>query len=117
MELYQFNIPSMDNNGISAEEAHWRFKQAMLDVAGGYTELPLAHGAWRDDNGHVYEEAVIVYQVASDEGAKQHLLHLAFDTFPDQEAIFSARIGEATISDRPEVYYSDIAGAPKAWSD
>lgn len=109
MNLYQFLIPTHDNAGNSHEKPRAAFEKAMLEVAGGFTELPQCRGQWKDDHGKVHKDDVIPYNVAiptSREGTLaseriEGLVREAFKLFSDQHAIYCACIGEANIHDRP----------------
>jgi hypothetical protein len=103
MRLYLFTLPVRTNAGLSCELARKRWAADALKLAGGVTEpLAFAKGVWEGD-GLTYREEVAEYKVACDKPVFAKLLASAFANFPDQEAIFTADLGEATIHARPAV--------------
>lgn len=96
MRLYQFNLPTHTNEGRNTEQARKNWALEALERAGGFTELPRARGVWRGDERD-YDEGVIAYQVACSDDVRGQLLDAAFLYFPDQEAIFFADLGPASI--------------------
>ena len=102
MKLYQFNLPLYDNAGKSCERAHIDFKSACKMYAGGYTvQGTNAVGEWYcTDDGNTYKDEIVIYQVAVDAKGFKRILEEAFNSFPDQLAIFTAIVGEATIHAR-----------------
>lgn len=70
------------------------------EIAGGYTRLGEVRGAWRDPNGAMIYEPMMQYQVATTHDQWRRLVALAFELFPNEQAIFWAEIGTATIETR-----------------
>lgn len=102
MRLYQFNIPTHDNSGKSYEAARKRWETMTIAAAGGLTKAPgFSEGVW-SDQGKLYRETMQVYTVATLPSTFKLLLAHAFECFPDQLAIFTADLGEATIHERPQ---------------
>ena len=102
MRLYEFTIPTHDNAGRSYEQARKRWEAHAIAAAGGLTIQPgFAQGVWVDD-GKEYRDQVTQYRVACEESTFKLLLAHAFECFPDQLAIFTADLGEATIHERPK---------------
>jgi hypothetical protein len=101
MRLYLFTLPVRTNAGLTCELPRKRWAAEALRLAGGVTE-PQAfnRGVWEGD-GRTYREEVAEYKVACDKPAFAKLLAFAFEQFPDQEAIFTADLGEASINMRP----------------
>lgn len=103
MRLYQFTLPVRTNAGLSYELARKRFEAAALKEAGGYTApQSFKRGVWRGSERD-YKEEVAEYTVACELPVFKKLLAVAFEQFPDQEAIFTADLGPATIHARPAV--------------
>lgn len=101
MQLWEITLPARDNGGTPLHMAHKNFRRFLLETFGGYTEGETARGAWRDpDTGKVYSESVIPYRIACE---AEPSLDEAFRLFPDQLAIFKAKIGDAEIVNRPAV--------------
>lgn len=103
MNLYQFLIPTHDNAGNSHEKPRAAFEKAMLEVAGGFTELPQCRGQWKDNHGKIHKDDVIPYNVAIESMSAttiDSLVAKAFELFSDQKAIYYAHIGNAAIIDR-----------------
>jgi hypothetical protein len=104
--VYQFALPIMSNDGtVDYTNALHAWEQAALIEAGGYTDLGIRHGVWRDDaTGKTFAENMQGYQIAVDEDgqpfARQHLLDEAQRLFPDQLAFYVAKIGTAEIEYR-----------------
>ena len=102
MNLYEILLPVEDNSGFDLREPHRRFAVFLLETAGGYTVDTERTGAWRDPKGNVILDRVRPYRVAGPNSLQWRMIvERAFELFPDQEAIFHAKIGEATIEDRP----------------
>ena len=100
MRLYQIPLPILDNAGTEYTElARKNFLSVVLHHAGGYTLLPEAEGAWRDnETGKTYYDAVTPVQFALDDGAwKGRVILAAFhQCFPDQLCAMVADLGEVT---------------------
>ena len=101
MTLYEILLPVEDNSGATLGGAHRRFVMFLLDTAGGYTVGNERMGAWRDPRGCLVLDRVRPYQVTCEDAAWRKIVARAFELFPDQLAIFHAKIGDATIEDRP----------------
>lgn len=101
MKLYQFTLPIHSNQGLSYELARKRWAAQALKLAGGVTApLTFREGTWTGED-RTYKELVAEYTVACTPAVYDDLLSFAFDQFPDQEAIFTVEIGEASINARP----------------
>jgi hypothetical protein len=102
--LHTIKLPIASNSGASYSDALRQFEDYALCKAGGFTRAgTLDEGAWRDPaDGTVYREWVQAYEIACPLPAWADIVACAFRLFPDQLAIFTARIGEAVILDRPE---------------
>lgn len=102
MKLYQFTLPTHDNRGLTYELARKRWAAQAVKLAGGVTApLTFREGTWKGEDRE-FKETVAEYTVACDELTYAALLAFAFDNFPDQEAIFTAELGEAAINSRPK---------------
>jgi hypothetical protein len=98
--LYQFVLPDVANDGVTDySDARRAFERDALSIAGGYTYLGTAIGAWQD-KGRVFHERNHVYHVAADAKAAARLTNAAFDRFPDQYAIYRAEIGKGAMIER-----------------
>jgi len=90
-----------DNEGHPLPRSHGLFKAAMLQEAGGYSEVARnVLGQWQDETGRVYTDYSAVYSVACHYDVFMLLLARAWELFPDQEALFWVELGEAHISHR-----------------
>jgi len=98
--LYQINLPIVDNKSRSAIATHIEWRAQVLFAIGGYTRLSDVTGIWINDAGKRFSDISASYQIACDAETWRELIALAFKLFPDQEAIFHARIGTATIEER-----------------
>jgi hypothetical protein len=114
MNVYQIALPDTTNSvwGASFFNAHAHINIAAgrrewatraLQAAGGFTYLGERRGAWMDDEGRVYDETMHWYEVACARDTWDALVLYAFQLFPDQKAIYTARVGECEIIDRPPV--------------
>lgn len=75
------------------------FLHDVLHIAGGYTILPDATGAWRDpETGKVHVDAMDLLQVATDSVNDQDAIMGAFlKHFPEQKTVMVAHLGDAYI--------------------
>ena len=71
--LYEMLIPTQFNDGQSTAQEQVAFQNDCLKLAGGYTELGQATGAWKSPDGHVYHDATIPFRVACDAATAHHL--------------------------------------------
>jgi len=103
LNLYQFNLPTNTNAGLSYEKARNDWAAKALELAGGYTLLPgFALGFWKAPGSpRIYKDTIAVYQVACVSRVAGLLLAEFWKLFPDQEAAFMADLGPASIIDRP----------------
>lgn len=102
MRYFEIALPTVTNDGKEYSDALQRWEGCALAIAGGFTRRPDGDGHWRDpDTGRVFVDRMRSYRVACDAKEFARLLGIAFDLFPDQLAIFTAEIGEATIHNRP----------------
>ncbi|MBI3463475.1 MAG: hypothetical protein HY000_10520 [Planctomycetes bacterium] len=61
----RFNLPLTDNNGEPiAAEVILDLQRELLTQFGGYTIHPTSKGRWQSRGGRVYQEEVVVYEVA-----------------------------------------------------
>lgn len=104
MNLYQIALPDRRNNGfgdIEYAERREVWGQRALRRAGGFTELGIRRGAWKDPRtGVVYIEPMHGYQVACDYYTMTELVQDALELFPDQLAIYVSNVGTAEIFER-----------------
>ena len=111
MRLYLFTLPVRTNAGLTYELPRKRWAAEALRLCGGVTEPQGFHkGVWKDGD-RTYREEVAEYKVATDKATAAKLLAFAFEQFPDQEAIFTADLGEAHIHARPVVADGSAAAA------
>jgi hypothetical protein len=104
MNVYQIALPCSYDPSLpfgSLEVSKW--VERALDAAGGYTYLGKRLGAWMDGTGLVHTEQMHWYEVACDRDVWNVLVHYAFDLFPNEQAIYTAKAGEAEIIARPLV--------------
>lgn len=102
MRLYLFTLPVRTNAGLTCELPRKRWSAEALKLCGGVTEPQAFNkGVWDNGDGLTYREEVAEYKVACDKPTFAKLLAFAFEQFPDQEAIFTADLGEAAINLRP----------------
>lgn len=93
MQYYELPLPLFANNGEGYQKAHGYFAAALLKRAGGYTAHD-AWGIWEAPDGKVFEDMNRVYRFAvSDTPLARAILSDAGQWFPDQSALFLARIG------------------------
>jgi hypothetical protein len=109
MIVYQIALPIMSNDGLT-EYSHnlHEWEQIALDEVGGYTDLGIRHGVWRDV-GRTYSENMQGYQLAIDSDrpfALGRLIDAAKRLFPDQVAFYLAKVGTAEI-----IYNNQVAVA------
>lgn len=103
LSLYQFNLPTNTNGGLSYELARKAWEKEALTMAGGYTLAPgFALGYWKGD-ARTYKDTLAVYQVACYPDVLEYLKGAFWRLFPDQEALFCADLGPASIIERPAV--------------
>jgi hypothetical protein len=100
LNLYRYFLPLATNAGLSTERARKAWEAEALKVAGGYTLNAFADGVWQGEGGKVYKDRIAPYDVATDREGAAKLTEAWFKAFPDQEALFVAKLGEATILPR-----------------
>ncbi len=101
INLYQFNLPTNTNAGLTYGPARTSWEAEALKLAGGYTLAPgFASGVWKGES-RVYKETIAVYQVACEPRVGAALEDAFWRLFPDQEALFVADLGPASIINRP----------------
>lgn len=99
--LYQFNLPTNTNGGLSYELARKSWELEALKLAGGYTLAPgFASGVWKGES-RTYKETMAIYSVACEPRVAAALEDAFWRLFPDQEALFCADLGPASILTRP----------------
>lgn len=102
MKLYQFNLPTNTNGGLSYELARKAWEKVALEAAGGYTLAGFSTGVWKGE-ARIYKETMAIYTVACAPGVLATLEAAFWRLFPDQEALFVADLGPAYITQRPTV--------------
>lgn len=60
-------LPLRDNAGLQLREVHSVLRSQLLDAFGGYTQS-LVTGAWRGEDGTVYQDDSLKYEIAMDTG-------------------------------------------------
>jgi len=109
MKVYQFIIP---------ENGHLEWAKTALHAAGGITDFGLVVGKWLND-GATYRDINRHYQVACSRVVADFLIARAFEVFPNEKAIYVARIGKAKIIPRPLATHGERvearAKANSAW--
>ena len=93
MNLYAITVPN--TRGLLNI-----FENVALDLAGGYTFVGLTSGSWRDDTGTVHTDKMALYHIACTAPIFKRVVTLAFKLFPTELAIFTAKLGTATIVTR-----------------
>ncbi len=102
MNLYQIALPHVDNSMRTTEPKREAWLRRVLKKAGGYTKLGVRDGVWRDpQSGQVFDERMHWFSVACAPDVMGQLMQDAFELFPDQKAIFLAKVGTAEIVERP----------------
>ena len=101
MNLYEILLPVTNNDGERMHLAHGRLQDFLLETIGGYTECPNVEGAWRNDTGLVMYDKSVPYRVTCHSEDWRKIVARAFELWPDQQAIFHTKLGEATIEERP----------------
>lgn len=101
MVLYEIQLPNRSNGGlVDYASARRQWGDVVLDVAGGFSYRGRVTGCWKGSD-KVYEETMHVYHVAvpveGEERWVELLIERAFELFPDQEAIYVAKIGTVSI--------------------
>ena len=108
MNFYQINAPVFTNSGLgNYETARQSFEGFLVLTAGGFTRHSLAngfsHGEWFDETTKkTHKDAVVLYYVACQAHQFDAIVDKWFELFPDQEAVFTAKLGQARITRRPE---------------
>lgn len=109
MRHFLFILPQLHNDGRKNYEAsHKAFALFASAECGGLTKHATAQGLWIGENQRQFNENVTCYTLAisGDAGevdlAFARILRKAWELFPDQEALFSADLGTATVHQRPE---------------
>lgn len=106
MIVYQFLLPLQTNDkSLSYACELYAWEQRALQEAGGFTDLGVRRGVWRDpETGKTYDEQMACYQVAFldclAEAKVKELTEAAFELFTDQLAFYVAQVGTADIAQR-----------------
>jgi hypothetical protein len=110
MNVYQIALPaSLDSTpspagGYLGCQLVSKWVEHALKFAAGYTYLGKRLGAWRDeDTGDLFTEQMHWYEVACDRDVWDVLVAYAFQLFPNELAIYTARVGECEIIVRPKI--------------
>lgn len=103
INLIQFNIPTNTNAGLSYELARKSWEKEALALAGGYTLAPgFSQGVYTGVvPPTIYRETMAIYTVACEPRVAELLEGVFWRLFPDQEALFVADLGPASIIARP----------------
>lgn len=99
--LFEIALPLNTNDGENYNAAHKAWTVQAAKVAGGFTQRPPGLGMWQD-KGTLYVDDMIPYRLACSAEQFAALVDEAFRLFPDQLAIFTARIGDADIISRDD---------------
>jgi hypothetical protein len=103
MNVYQIALPSVQFNGLPDASQRRQWTTKALNDAGGLTYLGAREGAWISDDGELFEETMHWYEVACGRNQWDALVAYAFQLFPNEQAIYTARVGECEIITRPTV--------------
>lgn len=99
LPYFQVKVPYQDNSGRDITANHREFEERLFNLYDGFDCWQVA-GSWRNPEGKTFREVTIIYQIAC-KGAKlyieRQLRAIAKECYPDQEAIFVAHIGTASI--------------------
>lgn len=114
MTMWQFTIPNYSNDGASYADARKEWEHRAIAKAGGLTHVGLTVGQWIDERGKLFYEPMQTYQVGASTEVANDLLADAFELFPDQQALFRAEIGTATIFERPRKIVANTNDTNKA---
>ena len=107
MRYYQLNVPV----DVGAAD---QLRGLLLNIAGGYTELPFtANGGWVDGEGRVAVEHRNIFQVAASVSQMQRILRALHELYPQEKSWLIVNMGEATFW-KPK---APIASAPEATSN
>lgn len=99
-KLWRIALPAFSNAGATYAPELSMWEDRALNIAGGVTRFPVAQGAWKAPDGKVYRDVMVGFETACSDEQFGALVSAACELFPDQEAFFTAHIGEATIVDR-----------------
>ena len=66
MKVNTFILALKDNNGANLKPVHNIIHRDLLETFGGCTRIK-CNGSWIDDDGKIYDEEVIKYEVAFDD--------------------------------------------------
>lgn len=97
MNLYKIVLPQSHNDGNDAIRAHLAFQDFLLATVGGFTRGRLSYGVWQSEVDGVFTENVIPYEIACEDDKWSQIVAKASELFADQQAIFTAVIGSASI--------------------
>lgn len=96
-KYFEILLPVKTNAGEPYDTAHGKFVPKAIEIAGGLTEHGIVKGYWKDDKGKLVAEPMVRYTVATDNAKFEDIVLVAHILFADQQAIFRAEIGLATI--------------------
>lgn len=101
--LFAFSRPVCWNDGTPIFQSHHDVFDAMLlNLAGGYTALPVADGCWRDpETGIVYKERMQEVRVLCTGENRAKIIREAL-THYQQEAIFWYVVSNYTVIEAKE---------------
>lgn len=97
MQLYEIILPVQDNDGHSYHASHLSAMAWFRECFGGFTAVKSV-GSWIDSTGRVYRDKSVSYRILTDEAPS---LDPLWAWFPDQKAIYLARIGEGDCIPHP----------------
>jgi hypothetical protein len=99
MQVYEFMVPTHDNDGVAFSVEFNRFEAMLAEWFGGFTKLSPATGYWVNADGVAFHEAVIPYRVATaiDRESVRELVAPYIAVEFNQEAVYMGQIGSAEI--------------------
>lgn len=107
--LYEIALPVRDNHNTKLDQQHLQFRQWILKTFGGYTQLSITRGAWKDPKSdRLYRDKNIPYRILTDKKGIKAILQMAFTLFADQSAFFVSTIGTAEIALRASKPTSEL---------
>lgn len=111
MNLLRITVPTTDNDGNPNPVRP--FEEFLLATFGGFTRSALQGGAWRSDDGRIFERVVRTYDIAVKPPWPMipRLRRAFFQYFPDQLTVFIAEIGTAENYARPTARVGEAADA------
>ena len=100
--LMRIIVPVKDNTGRQMMAGHTQFRDTIIGVSGGVTEIYVI-GHWRGFDGILSSEVGMAYDFTVRTDLELETIKRAFwRLFPDQKALFVAQLGYASIEERPD---------------